>query len=103
MIRAIALWLLRFLEQSLDTDLKQRLADYQAERARTEESIRREKAALEGDARMLAALREQRAGVQLDTKNTEAELATLKEEVRKIDSEKTNTLVADGDALRDRL
>jgi predicted nuclease with TOPRIM domain len=98
-IRQIVLWLLRFLEQELDADLKQRLRDYQFERAKVEEEIRREKAALEGDANMLAAIKEQRARVPFDQKQTEGEIANLKREDNEIDNAKTDSASAGDPAV----
>lgn len=98
-MRAFVLWLLRFLERELDDDLKQRLRNYEAERAKVQEEIRREKAALEGDTKMLAVIQERRARVQQDQKKTEGDIANLKREVNEIDSEKTNNGAAGDPAV----
>lgn len=86
-LRAIALWALRLLEENLDTDLKQRLESYRADRAQWEEQATSLLAANAAKEAELKTLTLQGAALEQTIAARAAKIQTSKEELRRIDEE----------------
>lgn len=102
-LRVFALWALQLLEEQLDTEAKPRLEKYRQDRAALEAQTQIVLGEIATRSARLKFLEVQRSGAEQRLASSEAQLRQLKEEVRKIDTAKTNTGISDGDALRSRL
>lgn len=101
MLRRIVLWLLDWLRESLDPELRARLDAYRAERERVTALIADEARSLAQDNQRLEQIRAERSAVAAHLAQVETEIAKLKEEVEKIDAETNHAgALTDADALR---
>ncbi len=108
MLRQLALWLLRQLEASLDTDLRARLDAYRKQRAGMEAQTKEARKALSALDEQLAQINSQRAAINKQLAAHEREASRLDNERRKVLESNQQTTVnissaSDHDALRDRL
>jgi len=107
MLRRLALWLLRQLEESLDPDLKVRLDEYRARKAALEAQTEEAQIAIAGLDSKLAQLSTQRAATQTELAEAERAASQIEEKRREIldgtiqkDSIRN---ASDSDLLHDRL
>mgnify|MGYP003701053511 CR=1 FL=1 len=104
MLRRIVLFLLRQLQENLDPDLKARLDQYRADRAKLEAQVKAEQEAIAGIEGKLADLNAQRAALQTQLAEAERESNRIEEERKGVLNEKTNGPdLSDHDALSGRL
>ncbi len=106
MLRQIALWLLRTLEGSLDTDLKQRLNEYRTKRQNLDADIKHAREVVDGLEKQLAQLQSQRAAVQNQLADAERESSRTEQELEGVlhENEKSNLDgSSDHDVLRGSL
>lgn len=106
MLRQLALWLLRQLEASLDTDLQARLDAYRKQRAKMVAQIEEAQIAISALDERLAQINSQRAAIYKQLAAHEREASRLDDERRKVlesNQQTDNSSTSDSDALRDRL
>lgn len=104
MLRTLALWLLRIIEEQLDPDLKARLVQYRNDKEQLEAQIKEAQAAISGMEGKLSQLNTQRAATQTELATAMREAERFEEERRRILNETNNSKdVSDAAALRDRL
>ena len=105
-LRTVILYVLRFLEENLDTDLKARLEAYRKQRATLEADTRIILTEISQRETRLTQVKQERSSLEKIIEINLEQIETLKREVVQIDSEKhdsPSTGLSDSDVLRTEL